>query len=452
MGLVERHGLFNTLTRLVWRHHSVNYSILRAIVTIGGLTSIVKLVTIFKEMLVASWFGTGDEIDAFLIAYLLALFAVNIIAESFNIALLPIYIQVREKEGLDAAQKLFSGAVFFAVGLLLLISLLLAFTAPYTLPILGSGFDSHKQNLTQNLFYLLIPILFLRGLSAIWSAILNADNRFALAAISPLLVPVMALAALLFKKSIYIMALGTVVGFLLETILLAVSLWKRGFSLKPAWNGLTPELRQVMGQYGAVMAGAFLMSSTGLVDQSMAAALGSGSVASLNYANRLTSFIVNTGTLALGTAVLPHFSKMLAQDDFASVKSTFRTYLRLILVTCVPLTLVLMVFSRLIIQVMYERGAFTSQDTEIVSYIQIFYLLQIPFFLSGILIVRLISSLKANHILMQGTVINAVANVGFNVLFIHWWGISGIALSTSFVYIVSTTFLAYRLWLKFRVQ
>lgn len=443
-----RENMFN-LWRLrlsTWQKHSVNRNIFKAVVTIGSLTVVVKLVATLKEILVASWFGTGDEIDAFLIAYLLAFFAVTIVAESFNVALLPTYIQVREKEGLDAAQNLFSSAVFFAVGLLLLISVLLVLTAPYTLPILGSGFDADKQKLTQNLFYVLIPILTLRGLSAIWSAILNSDERFALAAISPLLVPMMALAALLFKKSVYVMAAGTVVGFALETILLAVNLWKRGFSLRPAWNGLTPELRQVMSQYSPMVAGAFLMSSTGLVDQAMAAALGSGSVASLAYANRIVSVILSVGSIALGTAVLPHFSKMLAQGDLAGVKSTFRTYLGLILAASIPFTFLMIVFSETIIRVLYERGAFTAPDTIVVSEIQIFYLLQIPIYLIGILIVRLISSLKANHILMQGTVINVIANIGFNVLFIRWWGVAGIALSTTCVYVVSVTFLAYRLW------
>ncbi|MBZ0306951.1 MAG: virulence factor MviN, partial [Anaerolineae bacterium] len=81
--------MFNMLTRLLWHRQSVNYSILKAIVTVGSLTVAVKLVATFKEILVANWFGTGDEIDAFLIAYLLAFFAVTIVAESFNVALLP---------------------------------------------------------------------------------------------------------------------------------------------------------------------------------------------------------------------------------------------------------------------------------------------------------------------------------------------------------------------------
>ncbi|KAB2905103.1 MAG: virulence factor MviN [Anaerolineae bacterium] len=450
MGLVERLAVFNTLTRLVWRQKSVNYSIFKAAVTIGSLTVVVKIVATFKEILVANWFGTGDEIDAFLIAYLLAFFAVTIIAESFNVALVPTFIQVREKKGLDAAKKLFSSAMLVALILLVIVSILLVLTARYTLSVLGSGFDADKQKITQDLFYMLVPILTLRGLSSIWGAILNADERFALAAISPLLVPFMTLLALLLKKSVYMMTIGTVVGFAMETLLLALSLRRNGFSPRPIWNGLTPELRQVMGQYGPMVAGAFLMSSTGLIDQSMAAALGSGSVASLSYANRVVSLILNVGSVAFGTAILPHFSKMLAQGNLAGVKSTFRAYLGLILVTSIPFMLFMIVFSESIVRILYERGVFTSQDTKIVSEIQIFYLLQIPFYLTGILIVRLISSLKANHILMQGTVINILVNIGLNILFIRWLGIAGIALSTTGVYIISVVFLSYRLWLRIK--
>lgn len=435
-----------------WRRKSVNRNIFVAALTVGSLTMIVKVVATFKEILVANWFGAGDEIDAFLIAYLLAFFAVTVIAESFNVALLPTFIQVREKEGLDAAQKLFSSAMLVALILLVIVSILLVLTARYTLSVLGSGFDADKQKITQDLFYMLIPILTLRGLSSIWGAILNADEHFALAAISPLLVPMFTLVALMFKRSVEMMAVGTVIGFALETLLLAVHLWRRGFSLWPAWNGISPELRQVAAQYGPMVAAAFLMSSTGLIDQSMAAALGSGSVASLTYANRIVSVVLNIGSIALGTAVLPHFSKMLAQGDFAGVKRTFRVYTGLILLVTIPFTVLMIIFSRPLVELLYERGAFTSEDTDVVSTVQIFYLIQTPFYLLAILVVRLISAFNANHILFQATVINLAANIGLNLLFISWFGLPGIALSTTGVYIISFTYVSFRLWSKLRTS
>ncbi len=62
---------------------------------------------------------------------------------------------------------------------------------------------------------------------------------------------------------------------------------------------------------------------------------------------------------------------------------------------------------------------------------------------TGMVVVRLISALRANQILMWGAAINLVVNIGFNILFIHYLGLKGIALSTSFVYLISFLFLVY---------
>ena len=62
-------------------------------------------------------------------------------------------------------------------------------------------------------------------------------------------------------------------------------------------------------------------------------------------------------------------------------------------------------------RVIFERGVFTMADTQVVSQVQAFLLLQIPLYLVGILVVRLVSALKANSILMWGCVINFVVNI-----------------------------------------
>ena len=106
-----------------------------------------------------------------------------------------------------------------------------------------------------------------------------------------------------------------------------------------------------------------------------------------------------------------------------------------------PITAVFFFFSDLIVETLFERGAFGSEDTKQVSQIQMFYALQIPFYILGILAVRLISSLKSNYILMYGAAISLPLNIALNYVFMQWFGVSGIALSTACVYLVSFIFL-----------
>jgi putative peptidoglycan lipid II flippase len=431
-----------------WRTHSVNRRIFAAMITVGGFTVLVKLVATAREMVVAYQFGPGSSLDAFLIAWLIPSLAVNVVAGSFNSAFIPTFINVREQEGLAAAQRLLSSATVCGVALLILVTGLLALVAPYLLPLVGSGFDEQKLLLCHSLFLLVLPTIVISGLSTIWSAVLNAGERFALAAIAPIALPAATVIAVLLlsrRWDIYALVIGMVSGYIVQACILAGALRRQGFSLLPRWHGIDVPMKEVIAQYLPMIAGAFLISSTDLVDQSMAAMLGSGSVSALVYGNRVVTFFLGIGSMAIGTAVLPHFSRLAAASDWKSLRHTLYTYGRLIVLITVPLALLGAYFSEPLVKVLFERGAFGSGDTQTVAQIQAFFLLQMPFYLLGILLVRLVSSLKANHILMWGAVISMLLNIVLNYLLMQWFGVSGIALSTTIVYLCSVLYLLYML-------
>jgi putative peptidoglycan lipid II flippase len=104
--------------------------------------------------------------------------------------------------------------------------------------------------------------------------------------------------------------------------------------------------------------------------------------------------------------------------------------------------LLLIAFSRPIARLLYQRGAFTAADTELVSHIQSFFALQIPFLMLCTLLVRFLSAIRRNDLLMYGCAINLAVNIALNFALMKIWGVSGIAMSTAVVYMVSFTFLS----------
>jgi putative peptidoglycan lipid II flippase len=422
---------------------SINRKIFGAAITVAIWTALVKVVAVVKELVVAWRFGTGDALDAFLIALVVPSFIINVVAGSFNAALIPTYIQVREQEGTKAAQRLFSGTTVWSLGLLGITTILIVLGAPLYLPWIAAGFSPKKLDLTFHLLCTIAPIIMLSGTVTIWGAVLNAGERFALAALSPITTPTITIVFLLVVKSwgIFALAAGIVSGAVLEIVLLGTALHRQGISLRPRWYGFDPHLRQVANQYVPMIAGAFLMCSSGLVDQSMAAMLSPGSVAALNYGNRVTAFPITLITTALSTAVIPYFSKMITCEDWTGVRRTLKHYMRLIFAVTVPLTGLLLVFSEIIVQILLQKGSFTTKDTHLVAQIQSFFALQIPFYVANILILRLIAAMQTTQILVWGSGYNLIINIVLNYLFIHWFGVSGIALSTSCVYAFSFFFL-----------
>jgi putative peptidoglycan lipid II flippase len=160
-------------------------------------------------------------------------------------------------------------------------------------------------------------------------------------------------------------------------------------------------------------------------------------VAALNYARKVVSLFIVVGAIPLSTAALPYFSQMVANRDWSGCRQTLKTYSRSIVLVTVPITLGLVAFSHPLIKIVFQRGAFTAVDTKIVSRVQVFLSLQIPFYILANLGVRLISALKKNSVLMVIAGVNMVLNIIFNLILMRYAGVAGIALSTSFVYLVS---------------
>src|SRR5215471_14428430 len=97
---------------------SVNRKIFRAVLVVGLLTAVVKSAATVKELIVARWFGRGDAIDAFLIAFLLPSFLLGLMMGALESALVPTFIRTRQQQGILAAQRLFSSVLLLTLGLL----------------------------------------------------------------------------------------------------------------------------------------------------------------------------------------------------------------------------------------------------------------------------------------------------------------------------------------------
>jgi len=421
---------------------SASWKILRATGVLTGFSGVVLAATVARELFTANYFGRSDALDAYLIAYLLPSFVVNVVGYSFNLALIPLFVEVGQHEGRAAAQRLFSGAMLWSVGMLTAVVLALAVLAPVYLPLLGSGFSASKLLLTRHLLYVLLPLIVLTGVASNGTAVLNAGERFALPGVLAVLPPLGALAfviALGRSWSVYSLAVGAVAGTALQIAALACVARSHGIDLAPRWYGFDPKLRQVIRQYLPMMAGALLLGSTDIVDQAMAAMLPGGSVAALGYARKIVSVLVVVGAMPLGAASLPYFSEMAAKRAWDACRRTLRTVGGVILLATVPVTAILVIFAHPLVRILFQRGEFSPHDTDVVSHVQAWLALQIPFYLLCVLGMRVMSALKHNALILGIALITTSLNVVLNLVLMRAYGVAGIALSTSIVFFTSAS-------------
>ncbi len=425
---------------------SVNRRIFRAAasVTVAGI--LVKLVALFKEFTVAGVYGRSDAMDAFLAAFLIPNLLINLISESMNQALVPTLIRVREHEGHDRAQELLSSSMLWVCLMLTAATGVMALTARGFFPLIASHFPPEKLALSIRLFYALLPVVLITGIATNCTAVLNTFDRFAWPALAPVATPVMVIAGAMLlsgRFGIWAMVYSTLAGALVQAVAVGWMMDSHGYRLRLWWHGATEATHEVARQYGPVLLSGLVASGGLLVDQSMAAMLPAGSVSALAYANRFVSVVITLLAGAVSSAVVPHFSRMVARRDWAGCRDTLRTWVRLTALVSTPIALALIAGAHLLIRLAFQHGAFGARDTALVTPVLAMYAIQIPFFVSSRVFYRFLVSMRRTDLIFYCGALNLALDIVLNLILMHWFGVAGIALATSLWTVSTFIFLWY---------
>ena len=401
-----------------------------AVKAIGGL----------KVVLIARSFGASDALDAFLVAFLLPTFFGETVAGSLATALIPALVNAREQDGRMAMERLRAGITVITLIAMAITGAILLAVSPLLLKLLAHGFDASKRAQAQQYLYYLLPLLPMIGLSTVWRAALNAEERFAIAALATGITPVLTAVLLLHAgvgADVWLLVWGGLAGTLLELLCLAAALRRRGLQILPQWYGYDPAIRLVVREHLPLVAVAAIGNGNVLIDQSMAAALGPGSVSALNYGVRPSSVLAGIAEGVTASAALPGFQDNLRSGDWNGVWRILRAHARLVLFLGIPITAILIALSPTLVRILFLRGQFTTDAAGLVNDVQQFSLLQLPAVIFSALLLRLLSSLRANALILRVSAVALVINLAGNCALMSLMGLPGIALSSSLAHIVS---------------
>jgi len=245
---------------------------------------------------------------------------------------------------------------------------------------------------------------------------------------------------LLFFKDILkerVLAIGMLIGSFLDFLfLLGISLKRKILQLgKPDFNNRN--IRILLKQMPSKVSSALLNGLNPIVDQYFSAQLIVGSIAALNYGIKIPAFVIGLIGIALGNVLLPYFSNLVVENP----NKTFQLLRKMLLynlIGCTILSLGLLILSEPIVSLIYERNAFKPQDTQIVYRVQQMYILQIPFYVMGMIMNRYLTAINRNIFLVVSSTISLLLNIVLNYILIKSMGLYGLALSTSIVSLINT--------------
>jgi len=414
-----------------------------------------RLLGVVREQVLAAFFGAGNAMDAYNVAFRIPNLVRDLFAEgAMSSAFVPTFTRHLTTEGKESAWRLgnyvVNGLIVITIGLVVLG---IVFADPLV-NLFAAAYRSvpGKFELTVFLTRLMLPFLTFVALAAAFMGMLNSLHRFFIPALSPamfnvamitcalVLVPFMPGLGL---PAITAVAIGALVGGVAQFALQWPALRREGFRYRPMLDWQDDGLRRVLMLMGPGTLGLAATQINVFVNTVLATGEGTGAVSWLNYAFRLMYLPIGLFGVSIATATLPTVSRHAAQHDQSAARRAVADGLSLMLMLNVPATVGLIVLATPIVRVIFERGAFTPMDTAATAAALQFYAIG----LVGYSIVRITSpvfyALGQSRTPVIVSVVTVLTNVVLNLALVRVMGYRGLALGTSIAALLNAAMLMF---------
>lgn len=392
-----------------------------------------------RDMVVAGFFGAGIVTDAFFVAFRIPNLLRRLLAEgSLTVSFVPVFTEYLKQRTRQEALELANVAFTALSVVLVVVSIAGVVFSPLIVTVMAPGFvkSAAQYELTVLLTRFMFPYIFFISLVALCMGILNSLRHFAAPALSPVILNIsMILATLLlrdwFEEPIYALAVGVMIGGVLQLAMQWPFLVKMGVRLKPNFHFRHPGLKRIGLLMMPAAFGAAIYQINVLIGTILASLLPKGSVSYLYYADRIVELPLGVFAIAVGTAALPSFSDQVARGEFDDFKKTISFSLRLILFITIPATVALLALRTPILSVLFQRGAFDAAATLKTADALLYYTLGLWAFSLIRVIVSAFYSLQDTKVPMKAAIVALIVNVVCSVVLMYPMKHGGLALATS---------------------
>ncbi len=446
-GMLDDHGFdeapLEEIEDVATAKPSANRQIARAAGVVMAAFVLSNVVGLVRQILVSQAFGTGAAIDAFNAASRLPDLLFSLVAGgALGSAFIPTFTSFLARGARDRAWRLAS-SIANLVTLALMVTSVAAwlFAEPIVRHILAPGFSPEQQALTASLLRILLisPLIF--GISGLVMGILNAHQRFLLAALAPTMYWLGMIFGVLVwapKWGIYGLAWGAVLGAALHLGVQIPGLLRLPGRRYELTLGLgDPAVREVGRLMAPRVLGVAIVQLNFWINVVLASSQPKGSLTAIQIAWAVMTMPQVVIAQAIAIAALPTFSAQVAQGRLDAMRRSLASTLRGVVLLALPAAVGLIVLRKPVVALLFQRGEFTEHSTELVAWALLWYTLG----LVSHSVVEIVSrAFYALHDTKTPVLIGSVAmslNVGLSFTFVRmfqqlgWMPHGGLALANT---------------------
>ncbi|MEA4898957.1 MAG: murein biosynthesis integral membrane protein MurJ [Christensenellaceae bacterium] len=392
-----------------------------------------KAAGLVRDMIVAGYFSTGWEHDAYSSAYTLFYFPVLLFNSCITSTMIPLYVDARSKQGRAIADQFASNAINLFAAFSLAVGLLMLALADPLVHLVYGGFGPEQRALTAGLTQIMMPSLVFVVLSIVMASVLNANERYLAAQLTgfPLTVALI-VATVVFspRYGIRAMAWGVFAAGILQMLILVPAL-SGSINYRMHMNFGDERFKRMMRLAIPAMASMAVNEVNHMIDKSLASFLNTGDISAMEYAYRLITFATGVLAVPLTTVMFSKLSQHAADGDRSSLLSVLNQSAETMFMIMMPISVVGCALSTDIIRLVYQHGNFGADAVSVTSAVFLFYLVGVIGFSLRDVYNRAFHALQDTRTPLIVSIGTVVFNVALNILLSKVMGVSGLALATS---------------------
>ena len=417
------------------------------------ITILSKLFGFVRESVMAAILGAGEIKSIYVTATTIPDIMTYTVIVGIVSAYIPVYTKVQAEKGEKAAGDFTSNLINLLMVYGFVTFILVTIFASQIAKIFSPNLSGKSLQMAASFTRIMALSIFTFLYSSVIRGYLNAKNNFLDPAFTGIILNLLVIASTILTgifNNPYILIIGTLLGFILQFIRFPFASKTKGFAYKKILNFKDPYIKYLLAMMVPIIISSAANKIAILIDKSMASAyLGLGSVAKIFYTENMLDFIVEVFTISIATITFPQVAKLASQGQIEKMKDKTSQSLILILALVIPATLGMVALVKPIIRLIYERNAFTPEDTRIVASLIVAYSPYI-IFISFMKIISnsfyAVGDYKSPLIII---LIQQAINVILNMMLVKTYGLNGIAYATSISTIFGGLMIAYSYHRKF---
>jgi putative peptidoglycan lipid II flippase len=338
-------------------------------------TGVSRILGLVREIVARRYFGVeGSGINAFTVAFQLPNLVRQLVADAaLSAAFVPVFSELLERGERVRAWRVASTLFWLILLVLGGLTALLIVAAPLVV----APFDLTDEDLAVTLSRLLFPIVALLGVSGLVVGILNSYEHFSVPALTPVFWNLAIIVGLVVgvpqtdstTNGLYVYAGSILAGTVIQVLLPLPWLRGRDGRLRVALDWRDPAVKQVLVLMVPVMLGLGLINFNALIGTFFASRYIDPTLApaAIDAAFRIYMLPQGMFSVAVATVLFPAISRLATRADFEGFRRTVGLGLRQIGFLLLPASAASVVLAEPMVRLLYERGAFGAEETEVVA-------------------------------------------------------------------------------------